>query len=198
MHEGYTYHAEHSNDKEFEELVGDSKIELLNKLVAHDTDGVDTDNPSFVGITHLEIMALTPTASQDAMSTAILSLKSSGLIRETYYNPYQTAGVFVGYELADDIPTEIVLGGRANRHLDKLEARHHKDGIASLSAEEWALLPILRAARDIAGTHSVDLAEIHRYVLDNLRDEGIDKWHRAFAGAVKQARALSESGHENK
>lgn len=187
MNEGLRHPFELEHDEEFENLVVKCKIDLLTRLVsANVAPAIDNTNNSHIGVTYMELLALTPHEEHDAMNSAIYSLQNSGLIQEVGYTPFDNTGVFLGYELAHDIPAAIT-SGRAEQPLNDLYARISKNGIGSLNAEEWALKSILEAAMS---SREIDLAAVHHYVLEHLHDEGVEKWHIAFAGAVSMAEKL--------
>lgn len=185
-------HINFRHSPEFGRAVDAKKIDVLNMLVAIDTP----DTPKRLGLTDLELQTITPSSERDALQQALDQLVYDGYVEKESFTPYDT-GVFIGYELADAIPSSlpfaISAGETIKQQLEQLKNRMTTDGIASLAADEWALVPILRAAREQGmrgGDLQMDLVEIHRKLLDDLHDEGVEKWHSAFASTVRYAEVL--------
>jgi hypothetical protein len=163
------------------------KDEILHSILA-DPNG---------SVSQLELLAQTPTDNHPDVHIALSNLQASGIITEQLFQSESNSVVNcygLDWQLPDTTTTSVSAHEGIRNVLDELSVRIERGTINSLNAEEWCMRTILtyadRAIR--SGRLVIPILAIGQRMVEDLKDEGIEKWFVAYKNAAEQATQLFE------
>lgn len=181
MNEGFRYEQDNSGERpDFAVVIKETVLGTI--IDRHD-----------LAISYPEILAFTDTNIHTSVDKAIADLKTSGLITEDLFVSPTTNNTFPYYQLNWQIPDVIEPTVSSHvavsRMLNEYNDRIKKSGISSLNAQEWCLRSIFEYADDsiCSGRMTVPLSAIGWKMINDLKDEGVEKWLVAYRDASTQA-----------
>lgn len=186
MNEGIKYERHHSTS------------ELDPTAIAKETILQTMLTRSDLTISHPEIYAYTDMNVHPSIDLAIADLQASGIITTDIFASETTGNAFQYHQLNWQIPEEVTVSVSADvaikKNLNNLNRQILSKGIKSLDAEQWCLRYILSRTRNSIqdGTLTVPLSAIGWKVMNDLHDEGVEKWFVAYRNATAQALNMFE------